>query len=269
MASSIHELYGDLWGKHTPGFAEDIEQSTTFRETDPMFEWFGQSGLGPDHRVLDVGSRDAHHAVELAQQFGCRCIALDPISLHREYMKKTIAEAGLSERVTSCTAAIEALPFGGESVDAIWCHDVLNHVDLPRGLAECTRVLKPGGPMFVFVTLATDRCEPKEAARLWASMAIVPENMQRDTLEHAFRAAGFEIAARERIDSERREWRIEKGESDMTSILLRLARMRRREEELVRRYGRLLYEATYGSELWGVYQLLGKLCPMEYLLRKL
>jgi hypothetical protein len=115
----------------------------------------------------------------------------------------------------------------------------------------------------------TRRRSHNEAARLWASMAIVPENKQRDYLERCFRAAGFEIAARERVDSERREERIEKGESDLQSTLLRLARMRRREEELVTRYGRPLYEATYGSELWSVYQLLGKLCPMEYLLRKL
>jgi SAM-dependent methyltransferase len=269
MASSIYELYGDLWGKHTPGFAEDLEQTATLRETDPMFAWFGQSGIGPDHLVLDVGSRDAHQALELAQQFGCRCIALDPVPLHQDLMNKTITEAGLSERVTTCTAAIEALPFDEASVDAIWCHDVLNHVDLPRGLAECSRVLKPGSPMFVFVTLATDLCEPREAARLYASMAIVPENMQPDHLEGCFCAAGFAIAAHERIDSERRERRIENGESRMLSTLLRLARMRRREEELVKRYGRPLYEATYGGDLWCVYELLGKLCPTEYLLRKL
>lgn len=268
MARSIDELYGELWGKHVPGFSEDLEKSANPRETDPMFEWFRQSGLGPDHLVLDVGSRDAHHAVELTQQYGCRFVALDPIPLHQGYMHKTISEAGVEDRVTTCLAAIEALPFDAASVDAIWCHDVLNHVDLARGLAECARVLKPGAPMFVFIALATDGCEPKEADRLWDSMAIVPENMQPEYLESCIRAAGFEIAAVERIDSERRELLIEKGEADVSGTLLRLARMRRREEELVQRYGRPLYEATYGGSLWGIYQMLGKLCPWEYLLRK-
>src|SRR5207248_2807893 len=117
---------------------------------------------------------------------------------------------------------------------------------LPRGLAECARVLKPGAPMFAFVTLTTDRCEPREAARLYASMAIVPENMQPEYMESCIRAAGFEIAAIDRIDSERRELRIEKGESNVANSLLRVARMRRREEELVQRYGRPRYEAAYG-----------------------
>ena len=40
--------------------------------------------------------------------------------------------------------------------------------------------------------------------------------------------------------------------------------MRRREEELVQRYGRPRYEAAYGSNLWSIYVMLGKLCPTEY-----
>ena len=49
---------------------------------------------------------------------------------------------------------------------------------------------------------------------------------------------------------------------------MRCSRMRRREEELVQRHGRNVYEAAYAGELWGIYQLLGKLCPMVYRLRK-
>src|SRR2546423_15030991 len=111
MATSIDELYGDLWAREVPGWAEDLEKSANPREHDPMFEWFRQCGIGTDHLVLDVGSRDAHHAVELAQQYDCRCIALDPILLHQQYMSKTIAEAGLEERGTISLAAIEGPPF--------------------------------------------------------------------------------------------------------------------------------------------------------------
>src|SRR4051794_30353367 len=121
MATTIHELYGDLWARDVLGWAEDLEKSANPRERDPMRDWFEQSGIGPEHLVLDVGSRDAHHAVELGQQSGCRCIALDPIPLHQQYIRKTIAEAGLEARVTTCLAAIEALPFEEACVDAIWC----------------------------------------------------------------------------------------------------------------------------------------------------
>jgi ubiquinone/menaquinone biosynthesis C-methylase UbiE len=269
LASSIDQLYGDLWGRSASRLSEDVGRSLSPRSADCLYDAFARCGVGPEHVVLDAGSRDAGHAIELAKRFGCRSVALDPVSLHREYMKKAIAEADLGDRVTATQGAIEALPFKDASMDAIWCRDVLNHVDLPRGFAECVRVLKPGGSMLIYVTLATDRCEPREAARLWEALAIIPANMERGYFERCARSAGFEIAMVDRIDSEWREHAIESGDQwGELKALLQIARMRRREQELVERHGRNAYEAAYAGELWGIYQLLGKLCPMVYRLQK-
>ena len=219
--------------------------------------------------MLDVGSRDAGHALELARRFGCRCVAIDPVALHRQQMSRTIAEAGLESQVTAVQAAIEALPFADASVDAIWCRDVLNHVDLPHGFAESARVLKPGRFMLIYVTLATDQCEPREAARLFAALAIVPRNMRPKYFEGCACSAGFAIDLIDWIDSEWREHAIESGDRwEELKALLQIARMRRQEDKLALRYGRKQYEAAYAGELWGIYQLLGKLCPTIYRLRK-
>jgi ubiquinone/menaquinone biosynthesis C-methylase UbiE len=270
VAASIYELYGEIWGEGAPGFEEELGRSLEPRSHDCLYELFGRCGIPSDGLVLDAGSRDAGHAVELAKRFGCRCLAIDPVPRHQEWMSKSIAEAALGDRVTAALAAIEALPCGDASIDAIWCRDVLNHVDLPRAFAECARVLKPGGPLFVYVTLATERMEPREAARLYPSMAIVPDNMNPARVEEHARSVGFTIESVDRIDSEWREHALEQGDAwkDSSPALLRLARMRRREAELVERYGRAFYEAAYGSDLWGIYQLLGKLCPTVYVLRK-
>src|SRR5437867_3921288 len=143
MASSIYELYGDLWGKSPPGLSEDVGRNLNPRSADSLYDAFAECGVRRGDVVLDVGSRDAGHAIELAKRFGCRCVAVDPVSLHREQMSRAIAEAGLGDQVMAVQAAIEALPFANESADAVWCRDVLNHVDLPRGFAECARVLNP------------------------------------------------------------------------------------------------------------------------------
>jgi hypothetical protein len=93
--------------------------------------------------------------------------------------------------------------------------------------------------------------------------------MDRDYFERCARSAGFEIVAVDRIDSEWREHAIESGDRwGELKALLQIARMRRREEDLVQRYGRNQYEAAYAGELWGIYQLLGKLCPTVYRLQK-
>jgi ubiquinone/menaquinone biosynthesis C-methylase UbiE len=269
MPLSIDELYGELWGKSPPGLAADVRRSLHPRSADSLYDAFAACEVRPGDLVLDLGSRDAGHAIELAKRFGCRCVAIDPVALHREQMRKAIDAAGAGSQVTAMQAAIEALPFAGESADALWCRDVLNHVELPRGFAECARVLKPGRFMLIYVTLATERCEPREAARLFEALAILRGNMHPDYFEACARAAGLVIDLVDRIDSEWREHAIESGDRwEELKALLQIARMRRQEEELVQRYGRKQYEGALAGELWGIYQLLGKLCPTVYRLRK-
>jgi hypothetical protein len=122
--------------------------------------------------------------------------------------------------------------------------------------------------MLVYQTFATDLCEPAEARRLWSASAIVPENMSRAYFEEKAAEAGFEIAAVDEIGSEWRESWLEAGDTHTVDLLLRAARLRRREDELVARFGRDKYEAALGGAVWGVYQLLGKLCPTVYALEK-
>jgi hypothetical protein len=57
---------------------------------------------------------------------------------------------------------------------------------------------------------------------------------------------------------------IEEASWPVGDDLLQFARLRRREAELVDRYGEATVDAAAGGLMWGVYQLLGKLCPTVY-----
>lgn len=49
-------------------------------------------------------------------------------------------------------AAMQSLPFRGATFDGLWCNAALLHLpkrDAPYALAECHRVLKPGGVLFI------------------------------------------------------------------------------------------------------------------------
>ncbi len=70
------------------------------------------------------------------------------------------------------------MPIDEGTVDWIWCRDVLVHVDVRRGLAECARVLRPGGRMLAYVTCATELLEPREREELFAARAIAPEQLR-------------------------------------------------------------------------------------------
>jgi cyclopropane fatty-acyl-phospholipid synthase-like methyltransferase len=265
---TVEQLYKDLWGNGLPEFEERLKASLHPRSSSMLYDLFAGFGVSPGQTVADVGCRDAGHAVELAKRFGCRVMAIDLIPLHLEWARRAKEEAGLQAEITVMLGRMEDLSLPDESIDHIWCRDVTSLVDLPRGFAECRRVLKPGGQMLVYQTFATEFCEPNEFRFLCESMAIMPENMSQIYFEEAAEAAGLGITQKDEIGSEWRERWLEEGDADIPASLLRVARMRRQKHELIREFGEERYNAVYGSDLWGVYQLLGKLCPTVYLLRK-
>ncbi len=125
-------------------------------------------------------------------------------------------------------------------------------------------MLRPGGALLAYVTLATDRLEPREAEELAAGAAVRRESFDPGRVEAAAGEAGLALRSVDRLGSEWRERMIEDEKWDVASDLLRLARLRRREAELVERYGAAAVEAAAVGPTWGIYQLLGKLCPTVY-----
>jgi ubiquinone/menaquinone biosynthesis C-methylase UbiE len=264
---TVEELYGKLWAENE-AFDAELDRSLGPRAVESLYDAFAELGVQAGDVVLDVGCRFGAHSVELARRFGCEVVAVDLVSRHLEQTRERIAKEGMEEQIRVVKAPIESLPLEAESIDHIWCRDMLNHVRLQEAFAECKRVLRPGGRMLVYQTFATERCEPRESERLFSAVAIVSENMSRAHFEDSVRQAGFELLSVDVIDSEWREHWLEAGDRRTVDDLLRAARLRRREAELVDRFGRERYEAALGGSIWGVYQLLGKLSPTVYVLEK-
>src|SRR2546423_5944339 len=268
MTSSIYELYGEIWGKIDSELGADLRKSLNPRNPSMLYDMFGGLGVKPDAKVLDVGCRDASHAVELARRFRCQVIAVDPVALHIEKAKKLVSNVGLEHHVEVKAGCIEALPLDDASVDYIWCRDMLLHVDLPESFTECFRVLRTEGTMLIYQVFATEMCEPLEAERLFKALSFVPESTMEENFETAAQKAGFKIISKEQLDSEWREAEIEVGDKSLLDHLLYIARMRRARDEMIRQYGEVRYEVNYAGWLLGIYQMLGKLCPTVYILRK-
>lgn len=262
--SSVQELY-ELWA--TDAYAElkeTLAQSLEPRGTEWLLQTFAELGPKPGQLVVDIGARDAVGAITLARRHGLRAVALDPIALHCERARQAVAEAELDDRIEVVEGVIEHLPLDDASADWIWCRDVLVHVDARRGLAECARILRPGGAMVAYVTLATERLEPKEAAEVVASAAIAPGSFTAAGVEAAAADAGLVTRRVDPIGSEWRERMLEDGDLDTATGLLSIARIDRRRSELVERFGAEAVDIARNGFVWGVYQMLGKLCPTVY-----
>jgi len=265
--TSVDKLYGEFWAGDSALEAE-LETSLGPRGTDWLFEAFAALGPQPGQLVVDIGARDAVHTIRLVKAHGLKAIAVDPVPLHAELARKAIAAAGVSDDVEVVEAGIEQLPIPDGAADWIWCRDVLVHVDLARGLAECARVLRPGGRMLAYVTCATAALEPREREELFAGLAIVPESTDPETIESRANEAGLKLESRTQLAGEWRERMIEDGSWDAGADLLRLSRLQRREDEAVQRHGQAQVDAFTAGTRWGIYQLLGKTCPTVYVWRR-
>ena len=262
--ASVQELY-ELWA--TDAYAElkeTLSRSLAPRGTAWLLQLFAELGPEPGQLVLDIGARDAIGAITLAREHALRAVALDPVPLHCERAREAVAAAGLADAIEVVEGAIESLPLDDASVDWIWCRDVLVHVDARRGLAVCARVLRPGGAMVAYVTLATKRLEPREAAEVAELAAVVPDSFTAAGIEAAAAEAGLITRRVERIGSEWRERMIEDGDVDTATGLLCIARIDRQRPALVERFGAQAVDVARNGFVWGVYQMLGKLAPTVY-----
>jgi SAM-dependent methyltransferase len=223
--------------------------------------------LTPDSRLLDVGCRDARHLIPLVARSGCNGVGIDPVDRNVERARAAVAAAALGQRIEIRRGVMEQIEEPDRSIDVVWCRDVLESIpDVRAGLSEVARVLKPGGAAVLYTVFATPRLEPREAAAISRPLGAVLQNLDRSFVEDAFDHVGFRVERREEIGTEFREYDEERTQP-VSDSLIRLARLRRRREEVVRQFGEDRYDLWEASLQWLGYLLLGKLEPVAYVLR--
>ena len=265
---SVEEMYSMSEEKYK-AFLARLDKSLNPRSPDSLYDKFGSLEPRSDSLVFDAGCRSAGQACELFQRFGCRVIGVDLVETNIREAQTHIAEKGFEGSVQAILGDLQQLEFEDETFDFIWCRDVLGHMpDLHRTFAEFARVLKPGGKVLIFNVFATDLLTAKEADDLFIPAAIIHENMQQPYFEKAFHAAGLSLIERDVVSSEWRE-HLEEINVNMTSKqLLRIARLRRNREQYIAEFGEKSYSMELSNCHYGVYQMLGKLCAVEYILSK-
>ena len=244
-----------------------LSESVAPRPPDFLFD-LASPLLTPESRLLDVGCRDARHLIPLVMRSGCTGVGIDPVERNIDRARAAVTAAGLDQRIEIRPGVMEQTDESDGSVDVVWCRDVLEVIpDLQAGLSEVARVLKPGGSAVIYTVFATPRLEPREAAAVNRPLGNVPQNLERAWVEEAFRQAGFRVERLEEIGTEFREYDEERTQP-VSESLLRLARLRRRREEVIQRFGRDRYNVSEASLHWLAYLLMGKLEPVAYVLRR-
>ncbi|MFO1322336.1 MAG: methyltransferase domain-containing protein [Burkholderiales bacterium] len=185
-----------------------------------------RAGIRPTDRVLDVCSGMGGPARYLAHKVGCRVTGLDLTQSRYESAIRLTKQVRLDHRVSFTLGNALDMPFEDASFDVVigqeaWCHVP----DKPRLIAECARVVKPGGVIAFTDILRREPLTDDDLARLGVEMTF-PSLESLDGYRDLLAANGCTIEHRDDLGA---MW---------TRILVdRLAMYRSLGEQTARKFG--------------------------------
>jgi ubiquinone/menaquinone biosynthesis C-methylase UbiE len=254
-------------------FQTELDTSLNPRGVDYLLDIVGTLGFEPGATALDVGCGEGRYALELASRFELSVHGVDPLLAHIEVcnqkrLETATARPELAKRLRFDLGEVEDLPEEDARLDLVWFRDALVHVAaVDRAFGECYRVLRPGGYLVLYHQLGTDRLEPREASWLWRTMGVVARNTDASYIESAYATVGFELVQRVELRSEWME-NNEETKGAVSRQVLHAARLLRSPDRYLAQFGQRAYDIMLGDCLWHIYQMIGKLSPRIYLLRK-
>jgi SAM-dependent methyltransferase len=200
-----------------------------------------RAGVTAAARVLDVCAGLAGPARFLAWRYGCRVTALELHPGRAAGAARLTRRVGLGGLVAVVRGDAAALPFARASFDACLAQEGFLHVRAKaRLLAECRRVLRPGGRLAFTDWIARPRLADAERRRLeaWMAATALPS---LDGYRTLLGAAGFHAVEAEDVSD---EWR--------PILARRLETYRAMRGDLVARWGPTGYEDFLGAYLFFV-----------------
>jgi ubiquinone/menaquinone biosynthesis C-methylase UbiE len=107
-------------------------------------------------RVLDLGCGAGHASFALARGAARRVTAYDPSLDMLSVVAREAAARGY-DGIETCAGAAEKLPFESSSFDLVVTRYSAHHwANMAQALAECARVIVPGGRMIVIDVIAPE-----------------------------------------------------------------------------------------------------------------
>ncbi|MEL6494058.1 MAG: methyltransferase domain-containing protein [Cyanobacteria bacterium J06623_7] len=152
-------LWESIWGEHMHHgyYGKNGNYKLERREAqieliEELLLWAGCSSTNPPQNIIDVGCGIGGSTLYLAEKFGSQAtgITLSPVQASRA--KERASAVGLGDLLNFEVANALDMPFDDNSFDLVWSLESGEHMpDKAKFLAECYRVLKPGGKM-IFAT---------------------------------------------------------------------------------------------------------------------
>ena len=150
-------------------------------------------GLPPSPRILDIGCGKGKQTLVLARTYQQPVVAIDSHQPYLDHLNQAATEAGLGHLIETRNLAMDALEYGPQSVDLIWCEGAVYILGVPAALKLWRPMLKPGTLVAFSELTWLNPDRPAEALAFWRAgypgMETLAGNLARiasegyDTLE--------------------------------------------------------------------------------------
>jgi len=195
---------------------------------DTLGDW---AGIDADTHVLDLCCGLGGPARYFAAKHGCTVIGVDLTESRVSGARNLTDLTDLSHRVRFECADARDLPFEDATFDIAISQEAFGHIpDKDRLIAECARVLKPGGRLAFTDILATPRTRAVTHRRLAEDMAFHQLSTQQDYIDR-LGAAGCEVTRTEDL-----------GEAWRGILIDRLGMYRHLGNQTIARFGQAHYD---------------------------
>ncbi|HET9223863.1 MAG TPA: class I SAM-dependent methyltransferase [Roseiflexaceae bacterium] len=175
MMDVLQAVFGQRWVGQ--------QRFTTTAELDALHEALG---VGPEARVLDIGSGLGGPAIHLAQHYGCHVTGIDISDERVQLARRAAREASLTHRVKFVTGDVLSAAFPADTFDAIVSHNVWLTIANKAHLFErCHEMLRPGGRLAGTLIVQTGRLAAPPRRSTEIAWPIPTANDYRDYAERA------------------------------------------------------------------------------------
>jgi len=146
----VYGLFSDVW----VDMSDDIYFDETYNFTKERLKKSGviPSELFKDKIVLDAGCGSGKFSTAIAKFGAKKVIGVDLGKKGLEFAKKQALKISDGNKIEYMHGSLLDVPMEDSSVDMVWSNGVIHHtLDYEGCINEFSRVLKPGGTLFLYV----------------------------------------------------------------------------------------------------------------------
>lgn len=127
------------------------------------------SGLDLDtpYDIADIGCGTGASSLVLAEMLNAKVTSVDFLQEFLNDLDRIALEAELDDKITSCCASMDDLPFKPEQFDVLWSEGAIYNIGFEKGVQQWRSFLKSGGVLVVSEITWTTAERPKVLEEYW------------------------------------------------------------------------------------------------------